>query len=227
MAQFDVWEKEYRNPQLVSNSDEPQLDFKHFVKWLRKTQHVDLEGLRVLDLGSGTGKNSLFLAERGSIVVGMELSKTALGLAQQRAHERQLDAEFILGDIGQKFPLENNSVDLIIDVVSSNSLNAKERATYIKEVKRVLKREGYMFVKALCKDGDKNAEYLLKNFPGKEKDTYVMPGTGIIERVFSKTGLESVYSDFQILKLERKHSYTIIDGKPFKRQFWNLYLKLV
>lgn len=68
MTQYKVWESEYKNPKLITASDQPQLDFKHFIKWLRKTQHVDLEGLRVLDLGSGTGKNSIFSAERGEHV---------------------------------------------------------------------------------------------------------------------------------------------------------------
>lgn len=224
MAQFDVWEKEYRNPKLITNSDEPQLDFKHYIKWLRKNQHVDLEGLRVLDLGSGTGKNSLFLAERGSEVVGIELSSTAVKIAEQRAEERSLFVEFNEGSIGNKFPYQDESFDLILDVVSSNSLNEKERTKYLSESNRVLKPGGHMFVKALCKDGDKNAEYMLEHFPGKEKDTYIMPGTGIIERVFSKADIESLYADFKIQNLERKHSYTIIEGKPFKRYFWLAYL---
>lgn len=224
MPQFDVWEKEYRNPQLISNSDEPQLDFKHFVRWLRKTQHVDLTGQRVLDLGSGTGKNSFFLAERGSEVVGVELSQTAVKIARRRAQEKRLDVEFILGDIGQKLPFENNSFDLIIDVVSSNSLNDIERAVCIKEVKRMLRPNGFLYIKALCKDGDKNAGNLIDRFPGKEKDTYIMPSTGIVERVFSRKDIENLYSDFEILHIERKQSYTQFQGKPYKRYFWLLYL---
>lgn len=224
MAQFDVWENEYRNPQLITNSDEPQLDFKHYIKWLRKTEHVDLDGLRVLDLGSGTGKNSLFLAERGSNVTGIELSTTAVKIAEQRAEERGLFAEFIEGSFGNKFNFKDGEFDLIIDVVSSMSLSDKERARYVSECTRVLKPSGHMFVKTLCKDGDKNAEYLLEHFPGKEKNTYVMPGTGIIERVFSKEDIESFYEDFNIQSLERKHSYTQMEGKSYKRFFWNIYL---
>lgn len=227
MPQFDVWEKEYRDPVFLSNSDEPQIDFKHFVKWLRKDQHVDLEGLRVLDLGSGTGKNSLFLAERGSSVIGMELSKTAVRIAKERAEERNLNAHFQTGDFGTTLPFEDNSFDVILDVMSSNSVNEAERRVYIKEMKRVLKPGGYIYVKALCKDGDKHAQYLIEHFPGKEKDTYTMPQTSIIERAFSKEDFESTYADFQILSLEKKVSYTIFDGKPYKRNFWLMYLKSI
>jgi ubiquinone/menaquinone biosynthesis C-methylase UbiE len=226
VAQFDVWEKEYRDPKLITNSDEPQLDFKHFIKWLRKTEHVDLDGLRVLDLGSGTGKNSLFLAERGSEVTGIELSTTAVKIAEQRAQERGLFAEFIEGSFGNKFNFKDNGFDLIIDVVSSMSLSDKERTKYLSECTRVLKPGGHMFVKTLCVDGDKNAQWLLEHYPGKEKNTYVMPETGIIERVFSEEDIRSLYGEqFDIQKLERKHSYTIMDGKPFKRQFWLAYLR--
>lgn len=225
MPQADIWEKEYRNPKLITNSDEPQLDFKHFIKWLRKNQHVDLEGLRVLDLGSGTGKNSLFLAERGSEVVGIELSKTAVRIAKERAEERGIQAHFQTGDIGTTIPYEDASFDLILDVVSSNSLNEAERRVYVKEMLRVLKPGGNVFVKALCKDGDKNALNLIEKFPGNEKDTYVMPGTGITERVWSKDDIAELYKKFELLSLERKSSYTMFEGKPFKRQFWLCYLQ--
>lgn len=226
MPQYNPWELEYQNPTFLTNSDEPQLDFKHFVKWLRKDQKVDLEGLRVLDLGSGTGKNSLFLAERGSNVVGIELSKTAVRMAKERAEARELDAHFQTGDIGTTIPYEDANFDVILDVVSSNSLTEAERRVYIKEMKRLLKPGGYVFVKALCKDGDKHALNLIEKFPGKEKDTYIMPMTGIIERVFSKDEIEKLYADFKIMHLERKSSYTIFDRKPYKRNFWIVYLNL-
>ncbi len=226
MSQFKVWENEYRNPKLISNSNEPQLDFKHFVKWMRKTKHVSLDGLRVLDLGSGTGKNSLFLAERGSITTGIELSKTAVKMATERAREKDLTANFFEGDIGVKFPFADNSFDLIIDVVSSNSLTEIERANYLQESHRVLVPGGLMYVKALCKDGDKHSQNLIEKFPGQEKNTYILPEIGITERVFEKVEVEKIYSQyFQINKIESKTSYTEVAGKSYKRHFWLLYLQ--
>lgn len=226
MPQIDAWEKEYRQPKFVSNSNEPQLDFKHFVKWLRKSQSVELEGLRVLDLGCGTGKNSIFLAERGSVVTGIDISHTALQLAKERSQSAGVDVSWIQGSMAEVWPFPSESFDLILDVMSSNSLSNEERHTYMEECRRALKPEGLMFVKALCKEGDKNAANLLAKSPGEENDTYVLPKTGITECVFSKDDIEQIYSNFAILKLERKSSYTIFSGKPFKRYFWILYLQL-
>jgi SAM-dependent methyltransferase len=226
MAQAEEWEREYRNPKLLTNSDEPQLDFKHFIKWLRKDWKVNLDGLNVLDLGSGTGKNSLFLAERGSNVTGIEISTTAIRIAKERAKSRNLEADFIHGSIGETFMFPDESFDLILDVVSSNSLSEEERKVYISESMRTLRINRYMFVKALCKDGDKNASYLLGTFPGKEKDTYILPKTGITERVYTQDDLIDTYERyFTIIKLERKFSYTAFQGKSYKRFFWNMYLQ--
>ncbi len=225
MAQNKIWEQEYRKPKLITNSDEPQLDFKHFIKWLKRKQKIELDGLKVLDLGSGTGKNSLYLAEREAEVIGIELSRTAVDLAKERAEEKELQVDFKVGDIGQPFPFQDESFDLLLDVVSSNSLNEEERKKYLTESFRVLKPGGYFFVKALCKDGDKHAANLIKMSPGPEKDSYKIPGLGLIERAFTKEDFENTYSKFQILNLERKSSYTQFDGKAYKRFFWLAYLK--
>ena len=44
----------------------------------------DVSGTRILDLGCGSGTNSLWLAERGAHVVGLDLSHTMVSLAQER-----------------------------------------------------------------------------------------------------------------------------------------------
>jgi len=226
MSQFTAWEKEYNNPKLITNSNEPQVAFKDFVKWLRRKEKVELAGLSVLDLGSGTGKNSIYLAERESEVSGIELSKKAVEIANERAGKEGLNIKFIQGSFGEDFPFAENSFDLILDITSSNSLNEKEREVYLKESARVLKSGGYMFVRALCKDADKNALNLLKISPGKEHDTYFMPELSLYERVFSRGDFIEMYSkDFEILSLEKDVNYTSLGGRSYKRNFWLAYLK--
>ena len=226
MAQFTAWEKEYKNPKVITNSNEPQVAFKDFVKWLRKKEGVDLSLLRVLDLGSGTGKNSIFLALRGADVSGIELSKKAVEIAHERAEKEGVKINFINGSFGDTFPFADDSFDLILDITSSNSLNEEEREMYRKECARVLKSGGHMFVRALCKDGDKNALNLLKLSPGKEHDTYFMKDIGLYERVFTREDIVNLYlSEFLILSLEKDINYTSLGGRSYKRNFWLAYLK--
>ena len=226
MTQEQVWDREYRNSKLLTKDNKPQADVVRFVKFLKKEEGVEIEGLSVLDLGSGAGRNSFYFAELGARVVGLEISKTAVEISKANAKEAGLEITYIKQGIGEKFPCEDSSVDVALDVTSSNSLSENEREVYFSETERVLKTAGYFFVKALCKDGDENAKYLLKNNPGPEKDTYIMPGLGVTERVWSKEDFMTTYSKhFQILHLEKKTSYSRMSNRSYKRNFWICYMK--
>ncbi len=227
--QENVWEKEYRNPQLVTKEAEPQPVVLNFLKFLKKKEKFVAENVAILDLGCGTGRNSNFLAEKnaGNSVVGMEISATALKLARERATELGLiNVEYIKQSIGEEFPFEDARFDIALDVTASNSLSEGEREIFLKETHRTLKPGGYFFVRALCKDGDDNAKELIKRNPGPEKDTYVMPDLGLTERVFSKEDFVATYSPyFTILQLEKVSHYPRINGRLYKRNFWLAYLK--
>ncbi len=224
--QGNIWDKEYKNPKLVTKNDEPQADTLRFLKFLKKEEKYIVESRIILDLGCGTGRNANYLAERGNKVIAIEISQTALELAKKRAKELELAVDYRLGDIGVPYEVEDNSIDIVLDVTSSNSLDEKGRAVYLSEVVRVLKSDGYFFVRALCKDGNKNVKNLLKQSPGKEYDTYVIREIGLTERVFSKDDFLKMYSQyFKILKLEKKTGYTTFNGRIYKRDYWLAYLQ--
>jgi SAM-dependent methyltransferase len=220
------WEREYRNPVLMTGDDKPQSDTLHFLKYLKKEEKYKVEDRNVLDLGSGTGRNSNYLAEMGNKVIGIEISSTALKTAINRAKTANLEVDYRLGDIGAPYDIANNSIDIILDITSSNSLNEKGREIYLNEMHRVLKSGGYIFVRALCKDGNANVKKLLKISPGGEYDTYYMKDLDLVERVFSKKDIIDMYSKyFKILKLEKKTGYAKVAGRIYKRDYWLMYLK--
>jgi SAM-dependent methyltransferase len=224
--QEHAWEKEYRNPKLVTKEARPQASVLEFLRYLRKKEKIELDGLKACDLGCGTGRNSNHLAEHGSNVVGMEISTTALDIAKARAEEKNLNVQYLKQSIGMPYPFEKNEFDLALDVTSSNSLSEAERETYLKETWRVLKPGGFLFVRALCKDGDSNAKTLLKTNPGKEKDTYILPKINVTERVFSKDDFEAAYSPyFEIIFLKKETHYARFEGRVYKRNYWIAYLK--
>ena len=229
MAQKNAWEKEYRNPSLIKLSDEPRKDLKDYIKFLQKKEGIVLENLNILDLGSGNGKNSNYLAELGSNkVTGFEISPTAIGLAKTGARDMGVNVNYVQTSIGAIYPLENESIDLVVDIMSSNSLSESEREVYLKEVNRVLKNGGHFFVRGLCKDGDKNAKNLIKYTPGKEHDTYINQDMNLIERVFSREDFISTYSRyFEIQELTIKTNYAKFKGQNYKRNYWLAYMKKI
>lgn len=226
MAQERVWDREYKKSTFLTKENKPQGDVVRFVQFLKKEQKINTEGLFVIDLGCGIGRNSFYFAEMGNNVTGIEISKTALDIARKNALDAGLDINYIKQSIGDELGFKDGSFDIALDITSSNSLSESERSVFLSETKRVLKDGGYFFTKALCKDGDDNAKFLLKNNPGQEKDTYIMPDTEIVERVWTKDDFVSEYSKyFEIISIEKKTSYTKIKDRSYKRNFWIVYMK--
>jgi len=128
--------------------------------------------------------------------------------------------------IGEVLPLEDNSVDIILDVTSSNSLTPDERNVYLKEVERVLKPDGYIFVRTLTRDGDRNAQNLLSMFPGPFYDTYTHPDLHITERVFREKDFRELYEMyFDILFLKKQTGYQRRGNQSFKRRYLLAYMQ--
>lgn len=228
MAQEREWEREYKKSTFLTKENKPQSDVVRFVKWL-KDEEVSLVGKKVLDLGCGIGRNSYYFAELGSEVTGIEISKTALDIAKANINKdgKQIYAiAYIKQSMGEKFDFPDESFDILLDVTSSNSLTENEREVYLSECNRVLKKGGVFFTKALCKDGDMNAKELIKKFPGKEKDTYTLPDIRVTERVWAKEDFIKTYERyFKIINLEKKSSYTRMNDRVYKRNFWIAYLQ--
>lgn len=225
--QENIWESEYQNPKLIRLDDNPTKAVVRFSKYLRKNIGLNLSGVNILDLGCGIAKNGIFLADfdkNKNSLTGIDISSTALKYANNFAKETGIQANFIKQSIGTNFPFPDSVFDIILDVTSSNSLSEIERKKYLNEMNRVLKPNGHIFIRALCKDGDTNAKNLLISNPGKEKDTYIMPEINLTERVFTKEDFISTYSDlFDLKYIEKEIHYTKFNKRSYKRNFWISY----
>jgi ubiquinone/menaquinone biosynthesis C-methylase UbiE len=222
------WEKEYSEQKLVSLGETPSEDAKRFLKWLKKDRKIDLGSAVVLDTGCGNGKNGFLFAENGARVVGYDVARNVIALAQARAMKegwQESQIKFFVHNMKDSLNLPDNSVDIVLDITSSNALTTPEREKYLQETFRVLKSGGYVFVRTLCKDGDENAKHLIKNFPGPEKDMYKLVGTDIVERAFTREDLLATYEPYgKILHLERIFHYPKFEGRIYKRAYWIMYL---
>ena len=59
----------------------------------------NIQGNELLDLGCGTGNHALVLAENGFQVTGVDISQTAIDLANKKAEEKKFKIKFIQGDM--------------------------------------------------------------------------------------------------------------------------------
>ncbi len=96
----------------------------------------------VLDLGCGAGRNSVYLAKKGFDVVGVDVSKSALTLANEWAKKERLkNAAFMLGTM-INIPFKDCYFDAVISISVIHHGVKEDIARTIAEVHRILKKEG-------------------------------------------------------------------------------------
>src|SRR5947209_1582951 len=72
----------------------------------------DPRGLTVLDLGCGTGRHSLWLAEQGAIVTAVDFSEGML--AEARCKPEASEVRSLVHDLHETLPFPAGSFDLVV-----------------------------------------------------------------------------------------------------------------
>ncbi len=98
----------------------------------------DVEEKKVLDIGAGTGRISVYLANRGAKVTAFDLSPKMLELVRKKNPKIQT----IVGD-AENLPFEDSSFDIAI--AAFLIVHLKDPAKFFDDVYRVLK-DGGIFV---------------------------------------------------------------------------------
>ena len=99
----------------------------------------------VLDVGCGTGENSLFLASKGHSVVGVDGAPTALARARAKADARRLGVHFYLGDALDLDP-RLGSFRSFLDCGLFHTLEDAQRPRYAESLSRLSHRGARLFV---------------------------------------------------------------------------------
>ncbi len=89
-----------------------------------------------LELGCGTGTNSIFLAQHGWQVVGIDFSPKAIELARQKAQTAEVPIEFRVGDV-TRLDFLHDPFDLALDVSCFHGLSPEDKVHYAREVTRL------------------------------------------------------------------------------------------
>ncbi|MFB3041310.1 MAG: class I SAM-dependent methyltransferase [Candidatus Poribacteria bacterium] len=104
------------------------------------TEIGDLHGVRILEIGCGTGGTAVLLAKRGASVLGIDLLSFRLDDAKKRTAEHGVaeSVQFALMDAMQ-LAFDDNTFDLVI---SKSALIFTDHIRAARECYRVLKPEG-------------------------------------------------------------------------------------
>ena len=140
------WDERYRSGQTPWDTGITPPEVQAF--W--QEQPPPAAGALALDIGCGTGLNTLFLARQGLCAIGFDLSGQALRLAKQRlkASGRQDrpgsggEAIFVQADVS-RLPVDRLGASYALDIGCLHSLPDHLRPAYAEGVHRGLKSGGY------------------------------------------------------------------------------------
>lgn len=118
--------------------------------------HGGLKGLKILDLGTGTGNAAIRIAHREPEcqVVGLDLSAGMLELARQKIEERGLkNITLVEGSYTRELPFPEGHFDAVAGSSTFHHICPDEKRAGFRQVYRVLKRGGLLAITdPMCPD---------------------------------------------------------------------------
>lgn len=109
-------------------------------------------GATALDVGCGAGQESIFLAEQGFSVIGIDQSEEALKIATEKAKQAGVKVDWKQGNI-LELPIADQSIELINDRGCFHVITDENRSKYASEMARVLKPGGKILLRG-CRELD-------------------------------------------------------------------------
>ncbi len=193
------WNKIYKKNKTYGAS----LDYlPRFIKLLKK-QNTE----KILDLGCGGGKHVVYFAKHGFNVYGIDISIEAIKTAKKELKKNKVKAILKISSISQKLPYKNNFFNAVVSLRVMNHGKIEQIRKTIKEIERVLRPKGLIFVivqRIITKK--QTEERLINSIKVKMIDSHTyfpLQGRekGIIHYIFNKKSLLKEFKNFKIQKI--------------------------
>jgi SAM-dependent methyltransferase len=127
------WEEREEIEEVYSNED----------RLLRQLDGLPLSGVRVMEVGAGSGRDSLELARRGARVVVLDYTRSSFRVIRRQAAELGLTVEAVCAD-GTRMPFREGSFDLVFH--QGLLEHFRDPAPLLRENVRVIRRGGHLLV---------------------------------------------------------------------------------
>ena len=169
---------------------------------------------RVLDVGCGNGRNSVYLAQKGFCVDGIDFSTSSIEWARELASKENVKINFINGSFFD-LNFEKDTYDFIYDGGCLHHIKPHRRDQYLRKISTFLKKDGYFGLTCFNLKGGANiSDYDVY------RDFSMKGGLG-----FSEDKLKAVLEqNFTICEIREMKEIT--DGSLFGKEFlWTVLMK--
>jgi ubiquinone/menaquinone biosynthesis C-methylase UbiE len=107
----------------------------------------DVAGLDVLDVGAGTGRHAIRLAERGARVTAVDFSEQMVERARQKPGAEGV--RWLIHDVARPLPFAENSFDCVLSALVLEHIPVDQLAAFFGELARVARSDGVVVVTAM------------------------------------------------------------------------------
>ena len=186
-------------------------EFEDFKKYIKPE-------MKVLDLGCGNGRFFNFLKDSKINYIGIDNSEGILKQAKIKHPEQN----FKFGDI-LDIPEQNEEFDVVFCIAALHHIPHEYRTDALKEIKRVLKPEGYFIMTNWNLWQKKYLPLILKSTFKKFGDVYIpwyTPKGKLIARRYYHA-----FTKMELSRLADKSNFKIIEQYYTKRNIVSIYKK--
>ena len=148
---------------------------------------------KVLEIGSGPGRNAIYFAEKGCHVDAIDLSEQSIQWAIERAKERGLEVNFIQNNIF-KVSIEEGTYDIVYDSGCFHHIAPHRRNNYIRLILQALKPGGYFSITCFVEGGELGGSAITDWEVYRKRS--LNGGLG-----FTKEKLRTIFTDFEEIEI--------------------------
>lgn len=180
--------------------------------WLNKYTKLFRKDFKFVELGCGRAYCSNYLISEGfSDVIATDFSSEVLKMVQ----EENKDLQTMLFDMTGGLPFGDNSVDVVIADLCLHYFDSEMTKYIIKEISRVLKKDGYLLVRV-----NSTKEVQKKNNLEKIEYNFYFEGN-IYKRYFDEEDCYYYFKDFKVYYLQE----SVMDRYDNPKVLWELCLR--
>lgn len=103
------------------------------------------KGGRLVELGCGNGRDSIFFGSKGINVLAIDQSKSAIGILQEQDYE---NVNFAADNFVNSSLLEESSFDYVYSRFTLHSISDEDQAIVLRNSYRILKENGLLCIEA-------------------------------------------------------------------------------
>ncbi len=118
-----------------------------------------------IDIGCGNGRHLLHMAKKCKLTVGIDKSFEMIKICKEKIEKERLKNVLLICSDACNLPFKSNFFDFAIFIATLHNIKGRlNRIKALKEMKRVLKKDGKALISVWAKWQDKWKLYFIKEF---------------------------------------------------------------